>query len=209
VSANFITETAHPEAIKEFAGHIVGVPIIAGVPLVTTMLHEQKTGGFLSAALPSGLRAYSVKISPETGAGGFILPDDRVDVLLTRKDSGGTSADKITYSSETVLSNIRILAIDQSATDQTNRNDDAPVAIGKTATLALTQRQAEILALAEIQGGISLTLRSLADAHDEVVDQGEALAVRIHRPAETGVSVTRFTVSADTHKPTGVKIALH
>lgn len=208
VSASFITDAGAPGAMEEFGGRIVRQPISAGEPLIAQKLHEQKNGGFLSAALPSGMRAISVKISPETGAGGFILPDDRVDVLLTREKQG-TGSEKVVHSSETVLRNVRVLAIDQSLKDKSERDEDGSVAVGKTATVEVTPQQAEVLALAEAQGKLSLTLRSLAD-NDEDGDPVEAvMAIRVHTPTGGGVAVTRFPVAPASGRPGGSRVALY
>src|SRR5450759_140439 len=104
------------------------------------------------------MRAISTQISPETGAGGFILPNDHVDVILTRRDR---DADKSgageTKTSETVLSNIRVLAIDQNVEEKNGQK----VVVGKTATLELTPGQAETLVLSQQVGTLSLSLRSI------------------------------------------------
>lgn len=113
----------------------------------------------MAAILPSGMRAVSTQISAETGAGGFILPNDRVDVILSRKadrQSGGGD----TYTSETILNNVRVLAIDQNVEEKNGQK----VVVGKTATLELTPRQAETLALSHHLGTLSLALRSITDA---------------------------------------------
>ena len=115
----------------------------------------------MAAVLDKGMRAVSTEISPETGAGGFILPNDRVDVILSRRDREAEKAGAAdTQISETILSNIRILAIDQTLGEK----DGQKVVIGKTTTLELTPRQAETLALSRQLGTLSLALRSLADA---------------------------------------------
>src|SRR5262249_59088728 len=92
-------------------GMIVRTPFVAGEPIREAKLVNSKGSGFMAAILPSGMRAISTQISPETGAGGFILPNDRVDVILTprgNRDAGGGGG-----SSETILRNVRVLAIDQ------------------------------------------------------------------------------------------------
>lgn len=210
LAGTFITDTAAPRAPEEFGGRIVRRPISAGEPLIAQKLHEQKNGGFLSAALPSGMRAVSIKISPETGAGGFILPDDRVDVLLTRQKPGA-GGESTVHSSETVLRNVRVLAIDQSLKDKTERDDENSVAVGKTATVEVTPQQAEVLALAEAQGDLSLTLRSLAD-NDESPDPVGVMAMRVHAPMPSGggVAVTRFPVApASGSVPANSQVALY
>ena len=114
----------------------------------------------MAAVLPAGKRAISTEISAETGAGGFILPNDHVDVLLTRRDKQAEkSAGVEIHTSEIILSNVRVLAIDQTVEEKNGQR----VVIGKTATLELTPPQAETLALARQLGTISLALRSLVD----------------------------------------------
>jgi pilus assembly protein CpaB len=116
----------------------------------------------MAAILPTGMRALSTDISPETGAGGFILPNDHVDVILTRRDrdaeasNGGVEA----HVSETILNNVRVLAIDQTIEEKGGQR----VVVGKTATLELSPRQAERLTLAHQLGTLSLALRSLVDS---------------------------------------------
>jgi pilus assembly protein CpaB len=112
----------------------------------------------MAAILPSGMRAISTEISPETGAGGFILPNDYVDVIVSRRERG-TSGD--VHVSETILTNVRVLAIDQTVEDKGGQK----VVVGKTATLELAPQQAEILAQSRQQGTLSLALRSLIDAN--------------------------------------------
>jgi pilus assembly protein CpaB len=119
----------------------------------------------MAAILPAGKRAVSTDISPESGAAGFILPNDRVDVLLTRRDKAAEKAAGIeVVTSETILQNIRVLAIDQAIQEK----DGQKVAIGKTATLELTPHQTETLALSRQIGTLSLALRSLQDANAPV-----------------------------------------
>jgi pilus assembly protein CpaB len=110
----------------------------------------------MAAMLPAGMRAISVEITPETSAAGFVLPNDRVDVILTRRANGERAA----TTAETLLNNVRVLAIDQTIEEKNGEK----VVVGKTATLELTGRQTEILAQARQSGHLTLALRSLADA---------------------------------------------
>ena len=158
VAPSFILRTRNPKAIDDYVGAIARAPFTKGEPINEHKLIKTEQGGVLSAILPRGMRAISVRISPETGAGGFILPNDYVDVILTRRNRGGGGED---HFSQTLLRNVRILAIDQTIQEK----DGEKVVVGKTATMELKPRQAEILALAQAIGEISLTLRSLADVN--------------------------------------------
>lgn len=157
-AAGFITKSAQPEAMDELKGAIARQPFVAGEPIRMQKLVKADGSGFMSAILPSGMRAVATEISAETGAGGFILPNDRVDVILTRKDDGGGD-DR--FSSETILTNVRVLAIDQRVSER----DGEKVVVGRTATLELLPRQTEVLALARQLGSLSLALRALVDSN--------------------------------------------
>ena len=85
-SNSFIRRSDKPEAMKDVVGSIARAPFIAGEPIRDQKLVRAEGSGFMAAILPSGMRAVSTEISPETGAGGFILPNDRVDVILTKKN---------------------------------------------------------------------------------------------------------------------------
>ncbi len=156
----FIRKSERPNAVTELAGSIARAPLVTGEPVREAKLIKADGSGFMAAILPAGMRAVSTEISPETGAGGFILPNDRVDVILSRRDREAEKAAGVdTYVSETILSNIRVLAIDQAIEEKNGQK----VVVGKTATLELAQRQAETLALARQMGTLSLALRSIAD----------------------------------------------
>jgi pilus assembly protein CpaB len=158
VTPGLITKTAEPDAPQTLSGAIARATFIAGEPIKEQKLIKVSEGGVMAAILPAGMRAISTPIREETAAGGFILPNDHVDVILSRTVKVGNKDDKV---SETILRNIRVLAIGQTLEQQ---GGDNKVATGKTATLELTPRQTEILALAQSLGEISLSLRSLADA---------------------------------------------
>jgi pilus assembly protein CpaB len=167
-SPAFIRRSDRPDAIEAYTGSIARSPFVAGEPLRDAKLIKANGSGFMAALLPSGKRAISTEISPETGAGGFILPNDHVDVILSRRD-GDKDSTSGGHISETILTNIRVLAIDQTLGEK----DGQKVVIGKTATLELTPRQAENLALSRQQGTLSLSLRSLADAQGNTLAEGD------------------------------------
>jgi pilus assembly protein CpaB len=187
-TGNFIRKNERPNAIENLAGQIVRTPFVAGEPIREIKLVNAKGSGFMAAILPSGMRAVSTQISPETGAGGFILPNDRVDVILTRR---GGNADTGTgaQNSETILSNIRVLAIDQNIEEKNGQK----VVVGKTATLELSSGQAETLALGQQLGILSLALRSITDAAGDknTDDKGGRSSVNIVRFGVTTTTTPR------------------
>ena len=164
---SFTRRSDQPNAIQQFAGAVARSPFVIGEPIRETKLIKANGSGFMAAILPAGMRAISTDISPETGAGGFILPNDHVDVILTRHDREAEKASGTeVHTSETILSNVRVLAIDQTIEEKNGQK----VVVGKTATLALLPRQAETLALSRQLGTLSLALRSLADDNNQVVE---------------------------------------
>jgi pilus assembly protein CpaB len=179
-AGNFIRKSDRPKALENLTGMIVRAPFVAGIREVK--LVNSKGSGFMAAILPSGMRAVATQITPESGVGGFILPNDRVDVIMTprnRDDSGGDRT------SETILRNIRVLAIDQNVEEKNGQK----VVVGKTATLELTPGQAETLALSHQIGVLSLALRSIADG---------TLEEKTDDSARQNVNIVRFGVRTTT-----------
>lgn len=189
-SASFIRKNDRAEAMSQIVGSIARSPFLAGEPIRETKLVKGNGSGFMAAILPTGMRAISTEISPETGAGGFILPNDKVDVILTKRErvvdrSGGGEA----INSETILSNVRVLAIDQTVGEK----DGQKVVVGKTATLELKPDQAESLARARQAGTLSLALRSLVDANIQDETPDESLKRDSVNVVRYGVQTTQTT----------------
>jgi pilus assembly protein CpaB len=190
-SNSFIRRSDRPEAAKEVVGSIARAPFIAGEPIRDPKLIKANGSGFMAAILPSGMRAVSTEISPETAAGGFILPNDRVDVILSRReknpDRSGSSDIVI---SEIILANVRVLAIDQAPKEKDGQN----AVVGKTVTLELKPVQSETLARARQSGTLSLALRSIADLNavdtrsDDAPKRGDSINV-----VRYGVSIQMMT----------------
>ncbi len=169
-NGSFITKSARPDAVQKYSGGIVRVPVAAGQPIYDPMVVFAKGSGFLAAVLPKGMRAVAVSISPESDAGGFILPEDHVDILLTRHDKAAEkSSGTEQIVTDTILRNVRVLAVDQTVEDKNGQK----VVIGKTATIALTPQQAETLEAAHQIGTLSLSLRSLVDSPSMIPQGGE------------------------------------
>jgi pilus assembly protein CpaB len=187
-SNSFIRRNERPDATTQIAGWIARAPFIAGEPIREPKLVKAEGSGFMAAILPTGMRAVSTEISPETGAGGFILPNDRVDVILSKHEKSGDRAGAAeAVISEIILSNIRVLAIDQAPKEKDGQN----TVVGKTVTLELKPEQAEILARARQSGTLSLALRSIADVNvvasdDQAARRGDNInVVRYGIPTST------------------------
>ena len=155
--ASSVPDGAFTSLQQATSGRVALRPIVAGEPILASKVSGENGRATLSANLPAGQLAFAVPISEVTGAGGFVRPGDVVDVLITRKIPGeGTSeSDKMT---DVVLEAIPVLAIDQ----ESNENKTEP-AIGKTATLQVSSRDAQKLALAQQLGVLTLALRNVAD----------------------------------------------
>jgi pilus assembly protein CpaB len=160
-SGTFIKRSERPEATGQIKGMIARAPFIAGEPIREPKLVKADGSGFMAAILPTGMRAVSTEISPETGAGGFILPNDRVDVLLTKRDKNADKGAPEIVNSEVILSNVRVLAIDQAPKEK----EGASALVGRTVLLELKPEQAETLARSKQMGTLSLALRSIADVN--------------------------------------------
>src|SRR5882672_904549 len=160
-SGTFIRRGDRPDAANQVAGSIARAPFIAGEPIREQKLVRAHGSGFIAAILPSGMRAISTEISPETGAGGFILPNDRVDVILTKREKNPDGKGADVAQSEIILSNIRVLAIDQAPKEKEGIN----TLVGRTVTLELKPEQAETLARSRQNGTLALALRSITDVN--------------------------------------------
>jgi pilus assembly protein CpaB len=163
----------------------------------------------MAAILPSGMRAISTPIREETAAGGFILPNDRVDVIMSRKSPDPAANGGNDYLTETILNNVRVLAIDQTIenaqanSSSTKGGDGSQTVIGQTATLELSPQQAQIIAVAQQMtdqagGRLTLALRSVADSR---VQPGDSAADAVHLIGATkkngAITIVRDGVATD------------
>lgn len=167
----FITKEQDPNALEELNGALARVPLYSGEPLRRSKLIGEGHS-FMSAVLPAGKRAVATQIAADTSAGGFILPNDNVDVIMTRRAPEG-SGSASGYVTETILKNIRVLAIDQNMQED---EEGKLVRVGDTATLELTPQQAEIITVAQqMADRLTLALRSVADATEKVDEEADHL----------------------------------
>lgn len=143
---------------EAYVGGVAREDILANEPIIDSKIVRADEGGFMAVMLQPGMRALAVPVSVDNTAGGFILPGDRVDILVTHQTQrpGGGNIDSV----QPVLRNIRVLAIDQ----QVETDKDKPTVIGATATLEVSPSDGQVVTLAKASGTLSLMLRSYADA---------------------------------------------
>lgn len=145
----------------DFTGAVVRRGVATGQPVTDEQLVKPGERGFLAAVLKPGMRAVSVPVTAASAIAGLVFPGDRVDMILSHRfeNPSPSKADrKLRHVSETVLVNVRILALDQSTDDQ---NGKTKKAVPKTATLEVSPKQAEIVSVALNLGALSLSLRAL------------------------------------------------
>lgn len=194
VNDTFITREREPEAAQELRNAVARLNLYAGEPVKRNRLIGEGQS-FMAAILPPGKRAVATQITADTSAGGFILPNDRVDVIMTRRSEDHTSPGG--FITETILENIRVLAIDQTIQED---EDGRRVKVGETATLELTPEQAEVITVAQqMADRLTLALRSVADADETAGTSGLHLvnglgrgnAVRLIKSGKVSVVGTR------------------
>jgi pilus assembly protein CpaB len=210
---SFIDKEKEPEALEKMVGAVARFELVEGEPVTGAKLQHPGTSGFMAVMLTPGMRAVSTEINAESAAGGFIQPNDRVDVIVTRdvenKSAGGSNSIQ-GVRSDLILSNVRVLAIDAAYGAPPSEDSDAPksgqgvVLMGSRATLELSERDATLLNTAKKAGEISLTLRSIADMK---APQGATGVGRVYRDGVAqgaeGVRVYRYGTETVTSAPAG------
>lgn len=190
VGAGMIRKSEEPDSLDQLSGSVTRGNFFQGEPMRREKLVKAPNNGFMSAILPTGMRAVSINTDREgsSSAGGFILPNDRVDIVRTYRDEeAGKQAGGEVFLSETILTNIRVLAIGQNIQEKGGER----VVVGNNATLEVDPRQAELLVLAQRVGQLSMTLRSMADGAKTADvapadDNDKSLTVVRYGVSETG-----------------------
>jgi len=200
VDSTFITREGVAGTAEAVKGTVVRMPLVAGQPITNTSIVHANAAGFMAATLNPGMRAVSITITADSGAGGFILPNDRIDLILSQKLAGNPPQVR----AHTILSDVRVLAVDQTF----KQDKDTKTVIGKTATLEMTPAEAELVARAQGQGALSLSLRPLSEAEAGARQKGEPVPVASAMGSEVGngVEVIRYGISRDQAKPDQVAV---
>lgn len=194
VNENYIVRKEEADPIQELTGAAVKRVISAGDPITQAKLVKPGETGFLAGVLAPGMRAVSISISPVAAASGFILPGNLVDLVLTqdhqKKLQGGGVQRRLV--SETIMEKLHILAIDQTVDDSGTQPR-----LGKTATVEVTPKQAEMITVAGRMGRLSLLLRSLTEPESA---DGKEIAAR-SKPYTQNTEVSRYLNEDDAVRP--------
>lgn len=194
VAPDMITKDEMPNALEAMQAARARTALLAGEPLVDAKVVRPGESGFLSAVLPGGMRAVAIPINEISSVSGFVLPNDRVDVILTRTITDQN--DNKVAVSEAVITNVKVLAINQILGSGT---DDATLPDGRTAVLELDPRQAEVMGKIIASGQISLALRSLDDKGDGMPKLADDY--RNPRRAATGPLIIRYGLERPLRRP--------
>ncbi len=152
-----------PPGMTQVTGAVVRQSFLAGEPIVPGKIVRGGQGGYLSVTLEPGMRAVAIPVNAQTGVGGLILPGDRVDVLMTRKEGAGPEVAGSPPTVQPVLRNVQVMAVDQ----QVQAPKNAKSLVGGSITLAVPAADVEVLLGAEGHGELNLALRSYADLGGE------------------------------------------
>lgn len=191
ISDLMIVKSAGPKVMEDIKGSMTRVAFLRGEPLRRDKLVKGGAGGFMSAILPSGQRAVAIKIdnTGDSTAGGFILPNDRVDLVRVYRDDEATRQKGAeVMGAQTILANVRVLAIGQNVQEENGKK----VVVGGNATLELDPQQAELVVLAQHSSGsnLHLILRSLVDSGGATETVGEMGGSG--KPQAAGLTIVRY-----------------
>lgn len=151
--------------IENFTGAVATTSMASGEPILNNRLIKPGNRGFMAAVLPPGMRAISVRITATSGNAGFVFPGDKVDILLTHEIAINSANRDTARVSETVLKNVRVLAINQRTDNPTHTPS-----IGKTATLEVSAKDAEKISLIKSMGELTLVLRSISNGSSLIAE---------------------------------------
>ncbi len=199
VVEGYYLQTAAPTSIETLTGAVIKAALFKGEPVLPQKIAMKGEQGLLAALMEPDMRAISVEISAESASGGFILPNDRVDLILTYDQKGDPERGIIERTvATTIVQNVRVLAIDQNFSTEA---EGETARLGSTATLEVSPREAELLAMGQRLGEVSLSLRPLdnkisgteRDPRTELLDEDGGAAgagitiIRNGQPAPAGV----------------------
>lgn len=168
--------------LNDFIGGITRVPIIKGQPIIDDSIIKPSHHSVMANIMKPGMRAVSINVDRASGVSGFIFPGDFVDVILTIRQTTGSDTKVV---SETIMKNVKVLALDQS----TSRTTEETAKLAKTVTLEVSPKQAENLAIANNLGNLSLSLHSIEISHD--ASQGQSSDLASTPPMRSKITIIR------------------
>ena len=193
-SPGMIRKSDTPTGAEDAKGAVTRGNFFEGEPIRKEKLVKGPNSGYMSAILTSGMRAVSIEIDGggKTTAGGFVLPDDHVDIIRTFRDEDASRAEgREVFGTQAILHNVRVLAIGQNIQEEKGKR----VVVGNNATLELDPAQAELVILAQRVGQLSLVLRAMVDSNEKAAPPTEA------QPQDkSGLTIVRFGVAAQIGK---------
>jgi pilus assembly protein CpaB len=159
VNEQFVRLSQQPSAQADFVNAVTRRPFVQGEPIVASAVVQPDGHGFLAAQLQPGFRAVALEIEQKNAVGGFIQPNDHVDVIVTSKMNGGAGGGEQTRS-DVVLQDVRVLAIGENTQTQTTGDHPEPTQ-GSVAVLEVSADDARTLEMARAMGDVSLALRGV------------------------------------------------
>ncbi len=192
IASNYVTKDTNPSALEGMVGAVARTVMFSGEPATDGKVVHAENASFMAATLSPGMRAVSVVMSEETGAGGFILPNDRVDVIVSANAQNSGSGEQKAFT-RTLLQNIRVLAVGQTFRDNAGSTDQQPTTVeAKTATLEVSPLEAELLEHGSKQGTLSLALRGLADADTPIIEVRVPAGTNNRHAVNSTITIIRY-----------------
>jgi pilus assembly protein CpaB len=202
-TTSMVERKASPTALEDAVGAVARLEMVEGEPLTLNKIVHPGDAGFMAALVSQGMRAVAIDINLDTAAGGFIHPNDRVDVIMTREVEGAGSSSMEAMRSETILQNIRVLAIDTAYGPPAQEGQGGAIG-GSRAMLELSNADSTLLSSARRAGRLTLVLRSVADMQGY---SGATATGRVYRDGLTngaeGVRVYRNGSKSVSSVPAG------
>lgn len=192
VAASYITKDSNPAGLEGMVGAVARTTMFTGEPATSTKLVHAENSSFMAAVLTPGMRAVAVEIKEETGAGGFILPNDRVDVIVSFEAGSADDGSKKVFT-RTLLQNIRVLAVGQTfRDDESGKDAESQTVAAKTATLEVSPAEAELLQHGAQGGIISLALRGLTSADTPIATLRVPAGEGGRRKSNNTITIVRY-----------------
>ena len=185
--------TKGPEVLANIRGALVRHYIEAGAPITLGDILRPRDRGFLAAVLAPGTRAVSIGVDAITGVAGLIWPGDRVDVILTQEMDMATAPLGKRVMSETVLTDIRVIAVDQEIVQGASDTSSVAGKVARTITLQVNQDQAERLTVAQHLGHMALAIRAMIETDEGLVSTSAIYG------ADVSAALSAFASPAGTH----------